>query len=349
MQAFRGEIIDNEGVRTIARPSCFLCGQEGPVLYSGQRDRLFSAPGVWSIRKCQVCEVAWLDPCPLSEEISKLYVGYYTHEVQPMASVLPGLRRYIAESIWAMWLGYREGKTGIGRAVIGRVAGLLPPIREVAMLGVMGLHAERRGRLVDVGCGNGQFLARMRSLGWEVLGVEPDSEAARVASERFGLTVIPSTLEEAKLPEASIDAITMNHVIEHVPDPISLLAECRRILRPGGTVVVVTPNLQSLGCRVFKADWRGWEVPRHLVIFSPKALRLCAERAGLTINSLRTTARSARWMWVASKSLRSSNQLSNAGTSDLTWRLRLQGMAFQVVEHLLGGQMGEELVLIATK
>jgi len=293
--------------------------------------------------------VAWLDPRPLLEETSKLYVGYYTHDVQPTALVLAGLRRYIAESIWAIWLGYQEGKTGLGRAAIGRVAGLLPPIREAAMLGVMGLHAERRGRLVDVGCGNGRFLARMRDLGWEVLGVEPDPEAARVARERFGLTVIPSTLEEAKLPEASVDAVTMNHVIEHVPDPIGLLAECRRILRPGGTVVVVTPNLQSLGCRVFKADWRGYEIPRHLVIFSSKALRLCAERAGLTINSLRTTARSARWMWVASKSLRASNQLSKAGIIARIWRLRLEGLVFQAVEHLLGGQMGEELVLIATK
>ena len=349
MQASRGEIIDNEGVRAIGKPSCFLCGQDGRVLYSALRDRLFSAPGVWSIRKCEVCEVAWLDPRPLLEETSKLYVGYYTHDVRPAAAVLAGVRRYIGDAIRCVWLGYCQGRPGIGRVALGWVAGLVPPIREAAMLGVMGLHAERRGRLVDVGCGNGQFLARMRDLGWEVLGVEPDPEAARVASERFGLTVIPSTLEEAKLPDASVDAVTMNHVIEHVPDPIGLLAECRRILRPGGTVVVVTPNLQSLGCRVFKADWRGWEVPRHLAIFSPKALRLCAERAELTIKSIQTTARSARGMWVASKFLRASNQFSNAGISHLTWRLRLQGMAFQVVEHLLGGSAGEELVLIATR
>ena len=344
-----GRKVDNEGVQAVPAPSCILCGREGRTLYFGQRDRLFNAPGFWDIKLCDHCQLAWLDPCPAREAIGELYAEYYTHNLESRKPLLSELRRYVREGIWGTWLGYRNRLHGNLHAAVGWLAGTLPPVREMALLGIMGLPAEKRGRLVDVGCGNGRFLARMRDLGWEVLGVEPDPEAARVARERFGLTVIPSTLEEAKLPEASVDAVTMNHVIEHVPDPIGLLAECRRILRPGGTVVVVTPNLQSLGCRVFKADWRGYEIPRHLVIFSSKALRLCAERAGLTINSLRTTARSARWMWVASKSLRASNQLSKAEIIARIWRLRLEGLIFQAVEHLLGGQMGEELVLIATK
>jgi 2-polyprenyl-3-methyl-5-hydroxy-6-metoxy-1,4-benzoquinol methylase len=80
-------------------------------------------------------------------------------------------------------------------------------------------------------------------------------------------------------------------VIEHVPDPASLLKECRRVLRPGGKLVVATPNCKSLGHSLFKENWRGLEPPRHLQILSPLALRRFLSEAGfkqvkiMTVNS----------------------------------------------------------------
>ena len=208
-----------------------------------------------------------------------------------------------------------------------------------------------RGRLLDVGCGNGRFLAQMRKLGWEVVGVEPDPEAVRIAKERFGLEVFQGTLEEAGFPDNSFDAITMNHVIEHVPDPIRLLAECRRVLKPGGKLVVVTPNIWSLGRRLFGEHWRGWEVPRHLFLFSPKSLRTCAERAGLVVQNLRTTSKGARFIWAASWLIRRDGKLPGGSPQRVGLWLRLEGLAFWAVEYMLCrvGPFGEEIVVEAVK
>lgn len=91
-----------------------------------------------------------------------------------------------------------------------------------------------------------------RCVNWdEVMGVEPDQEAVRIAREQFRLEIFQGTLEEARFPDDNFDAITLNHVIEHVTDPISLLTECRRILKPVGKLVVVTPNIWSPGARLF--------------------------------------------------------------------------------------------------
>jgi 2-polyprenyl-3-methyl-5-hydroxy-6-metoxy-1,4-benzoquinol methylase len=114
-----------------------------------------------------------------------------------------------------------------------------------------------------------------------------------VAHEKFSLNVFQGTLEEAEFPDEHFDTITMNHVIEHVPDPIKVLEECRRELKPGGRLVVVTPNIKCLGHYIFRENWRGLEVPRHLFLFSLPSLRACAEAAGLEASELRTTARRA--------------------------------------------------------
>lgn len=339
-------ISDNHGVRVVSRPNCYLCGLPGQILYEGMRDRLFRAPGIWSVRICRDCELAWLDPCPLPEEFSKLYLDYATHHVIKSDSLVTRLKQDAKRAIWAAWLGYRRD-VGLGSLLVGYMARLFPPLYEASVMALMGLHAKKRGALIDVGCGNGQFLALMRGLGWEVLGVEPDAEAAKVAKEEFGLRVIPSTLEEAELPDASADVITMNHVIEHVHDPIRLLKECQRVLKPRGTVIVVTPNLDSLGRRIFEASWRGWEVPRHFHIFSHKSLKECVIRAGLQVNSLRSAARGARWMWAISRAIQTNGRCPDLRWEELAWDLRMKGWAFQWLEHFFGG--GEELILVATK
>ncbi|MBK7552820.1 MAG: class I SAM-dependent methyltransferase [Syntrophaceae bacterium] len=86
--------------------------------------------------------------------------------------------------------------------------------------------------LVDVGCGRGDFLVRMKALGWNVLGIEPDSIASGLARAR-GIAVFTGRLEEARLADGIVDQITLNHVLEHTDDPAGLLRECRRVLRGG--------------------------------------------------------------------------------------------------------------------
>ena len=136
-------------------------------------------------------------------------------------------------------------------------------------MGSMALAGRAPGKLLDVGCGNGEFLAMMQQAGWDVSGVEPDPTAAQVSSERLNITVPTVDLEGASFPSKSFDAITLSHVLEHVYDPIGVLRECRRILKPAGHVVIVTPNIGSLGHARFGGNWRG------LGTASPSPLVFC--------------------------------------------------------------------------
>jgi len=334
-------MIDNDGVRVMEARSCLLCGGEGRLLYNNLRDRLFGAPGVWALMECPACQLVWLSPQPAPEDVGKLYCQYFTHSAEVPRRSPSGIRKCVKASILESSFGYKMDGSN---TVIGSVLSRIGPLREIVGGGVMWLKASDGKRLLDVGCGNGAFLDHMRNLGWEVAGVEPDGIAVSVARER-GLEVYQGSLEEARFPDEHFDVITMNHVIEHVTDPIGLFKECRRVLKPDGKLVVVTPNIISMGRQVFGEYWRGLEVPRHLHLFSPRSLRACAERAGLRVGEMRTTARSARWMYAASAAIRRDGALPGGSPARTGMRMRLQGLAFQAIEYARG--RGEEIVMRA--
>ncbi len=156
---------------------------------------------------------------------------------------------------------------------------MFPSRRDEADGSVRFLQALPHGRLLDVGCGSADWLLSMRELGWEVTGVDLDAQAVRVGRER-GLTIHCGTLTGQKFANHAFDAVTLNHVIEHVPDPVDTLRECARILKKGGKLVLFTPNAGSLGHRVFKEFWRGLKTPRHLHIFSFSSMLHALEQAG---------------------------------------------------------------------
>jgi ubiquinone/menaquinone biosynthesis C-methylase UbiE len=106
------------------------------------------------------------------------------------------------------------------------------------------------GRLLDIGCGDGEFSCRIKKRGWTVDGLDFDTVAARLAEERHGLKVNICSVEEMAYPDDSFDAVTMNHVIEHLVDPLAVLRNVHRVLKPGGSFIVVTPNAKSwdFGC-----------------------------------------------------------------------------------------------------
>jgi SAM-dependent methyltransferase len=163
--------------------------------------------------------------------------------------------------------------------------------RILALLGSRPQHA----RLLDVGCSSGAFLMTARKLGLETAGVEPSPEAAETA-RRAGLNVFTGFLEAACFPDASFDAVTLIEVIEHLRHPRSLLAECRRVLRPGGILLVTTPNAGSWTARVMGSRWCGFSLTAmggHVSLFSPRSLRMIAERSGFAV--ARTETRNVRF------------------------------------------------------
>jgi 2-polyprenyl-3-methyl-5-hydroxy-6-metoxy-1,4-benzoquinol methylase len=278
-------------IRAAPCPRCMLCGGEGRQLYSEQRDRLFGAGGSWNLKRCVnlECGLVWLDPMPLPEDIGKAYANYYTHVSRESAGQKGMLGRIFA----AMQREYLANKFNYGtgrRSFLGRSLGRLLYLFPVRRRGLGGdvrfLAARPGGRLLDVGCGSGDWIMFMRGLGWQVNGNDFDANAVKTARGR-GLDVECGSLEQQNYATGAYDAVTLSHVIEHVPDPVQTLAECRRILKPGGKLVLFTPNASSLSHRVFKQHWRGLEPPRHLHVFSTESMRPSLERAGFQNISIR--------------------------------------------------------------
>lgn len=126
------------------------------------------------------------------------------------------------------------------------------------------------GRLVDVGCGSGFFLACAQERGWEAWGTEISTAAVAYARGALDLKVETGGL--ATLPAASFDAATMYHTLEHVDDPVVVLREIHRVLRADGLLVIEVPNLASFDAWWKGEKWEGWAWPTHLFHFTPHTL-----------------------------------------------------------------------------
>jgi SAM-dependent methyltransferase len=152
----------------------------------------------------------------------------------------------------------------------------------------------RRGPVLDVGCNTGEALVALRDRGLEVLGLEPNPEAAAVA-RGYGLPVIEAPVEEAELPRARFETVLVSQVLEHVEDPRHLLCRVRETVRPDGEVYVVVPNADSVFRKLFGADWVHWHVPFHLFHFTERALGKLAGQCGLRLTWTRTVT-SGEWL-----------------------------------------------------
>lgn len=135
------------------------------------------------------------------------------------------------------------------------------------------------GRLLDVGCGNGSWLAIWARRQREAVGVEPHRATAEQARRR-GLDVRVGTLEEQRFPDGRFDVVTFCHVLEHMPDPKAALREARRVLHPGGQLVVWVPDYDSLLRPLLGRDWFPWEIPRHRWHFNRRTLANLVRECG---------------------------------------------------------------------
>ncbi|HSB67763.1 MAG TPA: class I SAM-dependent methyltransferase [Candidatus Methylomirabilis sp.] len=335
--------------------ACLLCGEEGTVLYPQIGDDLYGHAGDFGELRCPACGLIWLSPRPVQEEMGEFYRRYYTHASVPDSTpadgsrrVLGGLRDAIRSMIFCGFYGYTHLHSHHTLCGLGKLLGRLRWLRLRATNELKELVPRYRqdGLLLDIGCGRGGFLQAMQGLGWQVLGVEGDPEAAALA-RRSGLPVHATSFEEAKIPSDAVDHITMNHVIEHVYDPLAVMAKCHRILKPGGSVVLYTPNTRSLGHRRFRGHWRPLEAPRHLHCFSPATLRALLARSGFRHIKLWTSPRLAPGIYDASVLIE-----HGQGTMAHDPAPQPGRRWFSIRERTLcalGWPSGEELVATATK
>lgn len=321
-------------IRTGEQPDCVICGQPGSGLYAGLEDRLFGCPGLWNLKICSAddCGAVWLDPLPVADDIWKAYRTYYTHGKQAGKAGAKGAR-------------YRLRR--LYKSILMR----LQPVRRAREdVKYMYLRDVTPGRLLEVGCGSGRALARFKALGWTVEGQEVDSTAARGVLKKLDVPVHVGPLESLALDEASYDAVVLNHVIEHVLDPAALLASCHRLLKPGGILMLVTPNVESIGHSMFRAHWLALDPPRHVCLFTQRALMKAAGKAGFSDVEAWTTPANAETVAIGSL------DIATSGTHDLDARpvhgkvlaaVFFQLWASAVYRYL--PDSGEECVLRARK
>lgn len=141
---------------------------------------------------------------------------------------------------------------------------------------------KKAGRLLDIGCGTGAFLNAIHQAGWTVTGLEPDPGARDKATKRYGLAV--RSIEDLFALEAgSFDVITLWHVLEHVHDLSAYVGEFKRLLAPGGTLLIAVPNYTSGDAAHYGAQWAAYDVPRHLYHFSPASMEKLLAPAGFAV------------------------------------------------------------------
>lgn len=329
---------------------CRDCGDPGRVVHDGLCDRHFGVEGVWRMLHCNACDRFWLDPAPDPDELHRSYRDYYTHVDRRERNVgAPGgFEPWLKRAVPAARLGYRDRVSPLARCA-GRAISSFGPLRTIGERAVLWLPARAGGRLLDVGCGSGELLARMRDLGWSVAGVELDAEAARAARERSGAR-IAATLDE--MGTAEYDAVVLDHVLEHLPDAPATLAGCLRVLRPGGRLSLATPNPSSAARERFGASWLHWDPPRHLELRGERALRRLVEASGFAVERVFSCAGSAHFVWSASRGIERDGALPGIRVAALPLAERLAGIRFWLGEHsrvARGEPCGEEWIVLASR
>jgi 2-polyprenyl-3-methyl-5-hydroxy-6-metoxy-1,4-benzoquinol methylase len=333
-----------------------------PVCHSTSRTLLhsdlvdntfFTAPGAWNMQQCAACGSAYLDPRPTPESISDAYTAYYTHGplTESRGRGMKALAKSVVAKLSATYIeslaNPERRKRPLSRRIGAALVRAVPSYREVVDARYRHLRRPMPGadRLLDIGCGGGEFLDRARFLGWKCEGVDLDPKAVD-AARNLDLNVSAGSIDSYADVSGVFDVVTCNHVIEHVYDPGHLIASMYRILKPGGRLWIETPNINSAGHAFFGASWRGLEPPRHLAIMNYQTMVRMLSGAGFSItHGTPWNIQHIRLIFAASEALRAHGNPQITRTPLLpNWRL-VKGLLLEA----LFADRREFLCLRATK
>lgn len=210
----------------------------------------------YTLYRCRSCGFGMVSPIPTPERTAELYPEAF-YRTADGADKPRGALSMALSAFYLATFGERARRVGKPRA--------------------------GHDRLVDVGCGTGRFLALARDRGWSVTGVEPSGESSQQSHRDLGLDVRYETLDRAGFAPASLDAITMWHVLEHIADPGETLSVARDLLSAEGRIVIAVPNFAGWECRLARDRWGLFDVPRHVSFFTPDTLDEALRRAGFEV------------------------------------------------------------------
>jgi len=256
--------------------NCIFCNLNDTDSLFEIKERLFGRKK-FAIVRCKSCGLIYTNPRPVAKQMNKYYPEHYPpfqfsypHPLFPPEN--SGLRRVknnLKKRIFRIHYGYfTNTETDSFKNTFLRAATVLLKYR----IGWIFPPYRKAGKVLDIGCATGHYLAKLRDLGWETYGIEPDPKSSSWARERLGLNVITGKLEDGNFPEDYFDVVTLWHTLEHVYDPLSTLKEIYRILKKEGLIILEIPNIATYEKQIFGKWWWAWEVPRHLYHFSPRTI-----------------------------------------------------------------------------
>lgn len=250
---------------------CPICNSTTIVKKNELFDDRYAYPGKFNLLECSKCHHKFLEAHFSAEQLSELYSDYYPRSAFDIENFKPHQEAH------GFFVWFNGNKASTFRWVPKNV------------------------KVLDIGCGFGESLAYHKSRGCEVWGVEADNNIVRVAA-KFGFNVKVGLFDSKDYKQDFFDYVTMDQVIEHMVDPIEALKGVAKILKPGGYVVLSTPNANGWGARLFKRYWINWHVPYHLQFFSTASIMLMAEQVDLEVQKIQTITNS-RWLnyqWIHS-------------------------------------------------
>jgi len=235
--------------------SCPVCRKQYWEYIFETKDRMFSVSGLFKIYRCRLCKTTGILPQPKQEILVKHYSAesYYSYSANNYKSIFGRLRSYaislLYDNSWFSWLV----------SILIQVPAMPDRVRN--------------GKILDIGCGSGETLAQLQSIGWLGYGLDIDKKAI-INARKLGVlnASLGSHKDIVKYKNSMFDAIRLYHVIEHISDPREALALIKKKLKPGGQLIIGTPNSASLLARLSRSFWYNLDCPRHLFIFSPESL-----------------------------------------------------------------------------
>jgi 2-polyprenyl-3-methyl-5-hydroxy-6-metoxy-1,4-benzoquinol methylase len=256
---------------------CDLCGSRDHEFVFTNNDRMFpDIKGEYKLYECKTCGLSFLNQ-PSPEVLEKHYSAGYsvysdsegTNHSRKIFTLIETLYHYIQ---------LNKDISGFSRVLKFLFSPLSNYFRTVKVI--------EKGKYLDVGCGIGYFPLVMKYLGMEPHGVEPAAFDQEL-SKYYSLNILNSTLEDAKYENDYFDVISLNHVLEHVPNPSVTIEELYRILKPGGYLIIAVPLKDSLASKIFGKFWAQLDTPRHLHLFSTEILKQYARKYNFDIMKIR--------------------------------------------------------------